>query len=231
MAEKSAGSPPREGVVGSSSAGLPVVTPDDSMPRVVRIVMLVVTAAILVILAWEIAVVIPLVAARPGAIGVDFVTYRAAAESWLAGDGFYLARQLAGPYQIVGAESALGAVVLYPPVALWLFVPFTVLPAVLWWIIPAAAAGWALWRLRPSLWVWPLLALLAALPFNLDVVVRGNPLIWVAAAFAVGCAVAGPAVLVLIKPSLAPFALMGVNRRRWWIALAAFTLACVPFGV
>ena len=35
-------------------------------------------------------------------------------------------------------------------VALWLFVPFTVLPAVLWWAIPIAVTAWAIWRLRPA---------------------------------------------------------------------------------
>jgi ABC-type transport system involved in cytochrome c biogenesis permease component len=35
---------------------------------------------------------------------------------------------------------------------------------------------------------------------------------------------------VLLKPSLAPFALFGLNRRAWWIGLAAFLLLCLPFG-
>ena len=51
-----------------------------------------------------------------------------------------------------------------------------------------------------------------------------------AAAPAVGCVTSGPAVLVLLKPSLTPFALMGANRRRWWIALALFAVVSLPFG-
>ncbi len=39
-----------------------------------------------------------------------------------------------------------------------------------------------------------------------------------------------PSVLVLIKPSLFPFAFFGSNRRTWWVALGLFALACVPFG-
>jgi hypothetical protein len=175
-------------------------------------------------------VVGPAVVGRPGALGVDLHLYLDAARSWLHGDGFYHARQLAGPYHIAGSDTINGGDILYPPVILVLLVPFTILPEILWWIVPAAAFGWAVWRLRPARWAWPLLALLAALPVNIDVVIRGNPVIWVAAAFAVGCVVAGPAVLVLLKPSLFPFALMGVHRRRWWIILGLFALACLPFG-
>jgi ABC-type transport system involved in cytochrome c biogenesis permease component len=39
---------------------------------------------------------------------------------------------------------------------------------------------------------------------------------------------AGP--FVLLKPSLAPFALFGANRRSWWAGLAALVLLCLPFG-
>jgi ABC-type transport system involved in cytochrome c biogenesis permease component len=41
---------------------------------------------------------------------------------------------------------------------------------------------------------------------------------------------AWPSVFVLLKPSLAPFALFGAWRRSWWIAAAAFVVACLPFG-
>jgi hypothetical protein len=39
---------------------------------------------------------------------------------------------------------------------------------------------------------------------------------------------AGP--LVLLKPSLAPYALLGFGRRSWFVALAAVLVASVPFG-
>jgi hypothetical protein len=35
---------------------------------------------------------------------------------------------------------------------------------------------------------------------------------------------------VLIKPSLAPFALFGVNRRSWWLGLGLLILLSLPFG-
>ncbi len=192
---------------------------------------LVLTGAILVILVWELIIVVPVVIGRPGAVGVDLHLYQDAARSWLNGDGFYHARQLAGTYHIAGSDTLGGGDILYPPVILWLLAPFTVLPEFLWWAIPAAAFGWAISRMRPARWAWPLLALGAALPFNLDVVVRGNPVIWIATALAVGCVVTGPSVLVLLKPSLFPFALMGAKRRQWWIALGLLALASLPFGL
>jgi len=198
--------------------------------RAARDALLVLTGLALAFLAWELATVLPRVLATPGAIGVDLHSYQDATRSWLAGDGFYPARQLAGPYAITGAESATGAAILYPPVSLLLFLPFTVLPEFLWYAIPLAAFGWAIWRLRPAMWSWPIIAAGIALPMNVDVVIRGNPAIWVAAAFATGCVITGPAVLVLLKPSLFPFALMGANRWRWWIALGLFAVISLPFG-
>jgi hypothetical protein len=196
-----------------------------------RDALLVATGLALAFLAWELAIVMPRVLATPGAVGVDLHSYQDATRSWLAGDGFYQGHQLAAPYHITGGEDPAGADILYPPVSLLLFLPFTVLPEILWYVVPLAAFGWAIWRLRPARWAWPIIAWGLALPVNIDVVIRGNPAIWVAAAFAVGCVVTGPAVLVLLKPSLFPFALMGVNRRRWWMALGLFTIVSLPFGL
>jgi 4-amino-4-deoxy-L-arabinose transferase-like glycosyltransferase len=39
-----------------------------------------------------------------------------------------------------------------------------------------------------------------------------------------------PAALVLVKPSLAPFALLGARDRRWWAALAVLAALAVPFA-
>jgi len=41
---------------------------------------------------------------------------------------------------------------------------------------------------------------------------------------------AWPSVLVLLKPSLLPFALFGSNRRSWWIALGLLVIVSLPFG-
>ena len=51
--------------------------------------------------------------------------------------------------------------VLYPPSALFLFVPFAVAAIVLWWVVPIAITGYAIWRWRPAWWgVAAMLALL-----------------------------------------------------------------------
>jgi hypothetical protein len=156
---------------------------------------------------------------------VDFLIVRDAAARWLAGGSFYEPWQLAGPYHLEHGA------ILYPPIALWLFAPFTVLPAVLWWITPAAIVAWSAWRLRPGPLTWPILAALVGFSPLPVLVQAGNPSLWIIAAAWAGAATVGPAVLILAKPSLAPFALFGVWRRRWWLWAVAFAMACLPFGV
>lgn len=46
---------------------------------------------------------------------------------------------------------------------------------------------------------------------------------------AAGVVLAWPGVLVLLKPSLGPFALIGVTRRSWWVVFALVGLASIPF--
>jgi hypothetical protein len=160
--------------------------------------------------------------------GVDATLYRDVTVGWLGGGSFYEPYQLAGPYEIRAGD------VLYPPVGLVLFVPFAVLPvaiaAIVWWAIPLAITAWTIWRLRPRPEFWPLLALCIAWPTTLLKTWTGNPVVWSMAAMALGVLYAWPSVFVLIKPSLAPFALFGAWRRSWWVAVAAFVVACLPFG-
>jgi hypothetical protein len=159
-----------------------------------------------------------------GQIGVDYRLYMDTATRWLNGGPYFQPYQLAGPYQISAGD------ILYPPVALLLFIPSTFLPAILWWLIPAAAVAWCLARLRPRPIVWPWLMACAAWPTMPLKIVTGNPVIWAVAALALGVVYAWPSVLVLIKPSLFPFALFGAWRRRWWVGLAAFVVISLPFG-
>ena len=160
--------------------------------------------------------------------GVDFELYRDVTSRWLSGGPWYEPRQLAGPYVIEAGD------VLYPPVALWLFVPFAILPEpaawALWWAIPLLLTAACVGRLRPRPLVWPLLALCIAWPTTLLKTWTGNPVIWSMAALAIATLLYWPSVLALIKPSLAPFALFGANRRSWWLGLGGFVLASVPFG-
>ena len=138
----------------------------------------------------------------------------AASARWLAGGPFYETYQAAGPYQVVAPA------VLYPPTALLLFVPFTVLPAPLWWAIPLAITGSIVWSHRPHPLAWPVLAMCLAFPTTPEIVYAGNPALWILAALALASRYRWPSVLVLLKPTLAPFALFRGGGRSWWIALA-----------
>jgi hypothetical protein len=77
-----------------------------------------------------------------------------------------------------------------------------------------------------------LIALCLANPTTLLKIWTGNPVIWAMAAMALavvsGSRLAAP--FVLLKPSLAPFALFGVRRRSWWLGLAALVALSLPFG-
>src|ERR1035437_8980692 len=79
-------------------------------------------------------------------VGVDYRIYMDATTRWFSDGSYFLPRQLAGPYPLLMGD------VFYPPVALWLFVPFTLLPAMLWWAVPIAITAAALERPRPPSW-------------------------------------------------------------------------------
>ena len=168
-------------------------------------------------------------------VGVDFDLYRDAAARWLHGGPFFEPYQLAGPYEIRAGD------ILYPPAALWLFVPFaaaatppwSLVAMALWWAVPLAITGWVVVALRPRPVVWPLIALCLTNPTTLLKIWTGNPVMWSMAAMAL--AVVGSsrftAPFVLLKPSLAPFALFGVRRLSWWLGLAVIVvLGIVPFA-
>jgi hypothetical protein len=160
--------------------------------------------------------------------GVDFTLYRDVAARWLAGGPYFEPYQLAGPYDIQAGD------VLYPPVALWLFVPFALLPEpvawALWFSLPLGAVAFAVWRLQPRPESWPLIALCLAWPTTLLKTWTGNPVIWCVGALALGTLWAWPAVFVVLKASLAPFALFGVWRRSWWIGAGVLVVASLPLG-
>jgi hypothetical protein len=146
-----------------------------------------------------------------------------ATRRWMVGGPFYEPHQLAGPYPI-----RLGDI-LYPPVALLLFIPFTVLPAPLWWAIPLVSTLAVLVRLRPSAFVWPLMAAcLAWQPAQIHII-SGNPTLWVMAAVALGTIHKWPSVFAFIKPSLLVFGFLGMDDRRWWHGLLLFLFGCALF--
>jgi hypothetical protein len=154
-------------------------------------------------------------------IGVDYTLYMDATRRFLGGGPFYESWQLTGSY----FPDALP--ILYPPQAIVLFAPFTVLPPILWWAIPLLTiVGVVAWQ-RPGPLVWPLLALCLWWPATTIKIVSGNPVLWAGAAVALGTIWRWPAALALVKPSLFPLALIGVRDRRWWLVAAAGAL---PFA-
>jgi hypothetical protein len=200
----------------------PAVRRAEVTPRV-RLVLAVVSLGILV---FPIADFIN-AAMKPnfnGYGGIDYTLYMDATRRWLAGGSYFEPYQLAGPYAIQMGD------VLYAPNALPLFVAFTVLPAFLWWAVPLGITGWAIWRVRPAPVAWPFMALCIFWPPMVARTVAGNPVMWVMAAVALGFIIRWAFVGVLLKPSLFPFALLGVRSRTWWIALAVWIAISIPFG-
>ena len=155
-------------------------------------------------------------------IGGDYRIYMDATTRWLGGGSYFLTRQLAGTYPLQMGD------VLYPPVALWLFVPFTVLPAVLWWAIPIAITAAALKHLRPPAWTIAVSLVVFLCPKYPEFLIDGNPGMYLIAALAAAAAWGTPASLVLFKPSLLPLALFGMRTRGWWYGLAALAVLSLP---
>jgi len=158
-----------------------------------------------------------------GLVGTDFLLYRDAAARFLSGDSFYLQHQLAGPYVVTAGD------VLYPPPALLLFIPFTLLPAVLWWAIPLAVVAWIVAWHRPSPVAWAGIALCVWFPTTILHTVHGNPFIWAVMAVALSTRWKWPGALVLLKPTLLPFALIDLRHRVWWKGLAGLAMISLVF--
>jgi hypothetical protein len=195
--------------------------------RLIRFALIAFGAALLFDVAWEVATIwVPAMQNGEAPIGYDLGIYIDRTRSWLDGDGFYRARQLAGPYMIENGDA------LYPPPTILLFLPWALgAPAVLWWLIPFAAIALSLRKLRPPLWAWvALVGLVLVYGRTLIAIILGNPSIWGFAAILAGGAYGWPALGALVKPVLAPFALIGTNRRSWWIGLAVVVVASLAFA-
>jgi hypothetical protein len=68
-------------------------------------------------------------------------------------------------------------------------------------------------------------------PNTADSLWAGSSNLWIVAGVAGGLIWGWPAVIVAFKPSFAPFMLIGVRRRSWWIAIAVvavLSLAMLP---
>lgn len=154
--------------------------------------------------------------------GEDYRFFMTATRRWLDSGEFYLLHQTAGPYE---AQSAVD--VLYPPVVLWLFVPFTMLPAALWWAIPIGILTWHVWASRPAWWTWPVIAALCWVPRDQSIVIWGNTAMWIAAFVALGLRFPAASPLVLLKPTFVPLAFIGIRSRAWWFGLGAVASASI----
>jgi hypothetical protein len=158
-------------------------------------------------------------------VGVDRALYHDAAFRFLGDGSWYLATQVAGPYEIGAGD------VLYPPIALFWLVPAAFLPDVLWWAVPAIVTGWIVWWHRPAPWSWPVMAACLAFPWSAVVIAAGNPVIWIVMFVAFGTRWPAAYALAFMKPSLFPFALLGIRERAWWITLGvlvSLSLALAP---
>jgi hypothetical protein len=156
--------------------------------------------------------------------GVDFRQYQGHLERWLATGQLYLPRQLAGPTSVLDGDP------LYPPTIIYLLLPFRVLPAALWWAVPLVVIAVVMAGYRPAPWTWPILALIALWPRTPALIYYGNPGIWVVAFIALATRFPWAGPLVLLKPSLGAFALLGFGRRSWFIALGVVAVASLAFG-
>jgi hypothetical protein len=157
-------------------------------------------------------------------VDYDRANYMAAVTRYLGSGTPYMPAEVAAPFDY--SRSTF----LHPPIALYLMVPFSFLPDILWYLVPLAIVAWSIWAWRPAPWALALVALCLAWPRTPSAILNGNTDLWVAAFVALGLRLGWPAVLALIKPSLAPVALVGIRKRSWWFAGAGLIAAWIPFG-
>ena len=96
-------------------------------------------------------------------------------------------------------------------------------------IVPLGSIVLLMAHWRPAPWTWPLMALSILWPQTPLKVITGNPGMWIAAAVALGLRYGGPGALILLKPSFAPLALIGIRHRSWWLVAGGIALASLPF--
>jgi hypothetical protein len=181
------------------------------------------TGMILVAVAAESLYLFRIIADQ-NAVGLDFHFYQSVARRWVDTGVYYTDAQLAGPFQVRTEVDNL-----YPPHAIYLFVPFLVLPGLLWWIIPLGIVGYVVWWCLPVAWSWPILAALVLFPKTPGQIIYGNTDIWVTAFIAAGVRWGWPSTLISLKPSLAVFGLLGIRTRAWWVAVVAILILSAPF--
>lgn len=153
-------------------------------------------------------------------LGVDFALFREFGQRWLETGSMYLPSQLEGPYSVWWTYDKPTTPSIYPPAAGPLFGALALLPlqlaALAWWGVPIGILASALARWRPAPWSWPIMAALLVHPQLPITYIVGSSTMWAVALVALGLVYKGPAVLILLKPTFAPFALIGMRDWRWW---------------
>jgi hypothetical protein len=159
----------------------------------------------------------------------DHRIYMAAAERIRSGGPMYPTWQLAGPFTLSQEPE------LYPPpTVLLLIVPMSLLPAVLWWLVPVGTIAAVVAYHRPSLAALGGILLCLSFQWTWDGIASGGLFMYVAAAVALGTVWPWMSVAALLKPTLAPFALIGAGTRGWWIVLglaAAVSALMLPLWI
>ena len=164
-----------------------------------------------------------------GFLGVDYDLVPITARRFLETGSMYFPYQLTGPYVLQPAPYTADIMpAIYPPHAIYLFAPFLVLPSFLWWAIPLGVTAFVVLSFRPAPWAWPLMAGLFVLPETVSPIIVGNTTMWLVAFVAAGLRWHWPAVLITLKPSLLPFALIGARRSSWKIAAAVVAIVALP---
>jgi hypothetical protein len=154
----------------------------------------------------------------------DRAHYMAAAGRWLTTGSPYLASEVAAPFDYQPDSF------LHPPIALWLFVGFRMLPPLAWYVAPVGIILWSVVSWRPMRRTWPVIAACLAWPRTPAMLIVGNTDLWVSAFVALGLRWGWGWALIALKPSFAPVALIGVRRRAYWVAVGVLIVISVPFG-
>jgi hypothetical protein len=164
--------------------------------------------------------------------GIDRDLYVALGERWATSGSMYLPYQFSAypvaVEQLPGAREVATMPGLYPPIAGPFFWLIGFVPAILWWAIPLSIIAWSLRGSRP--WTWPILAAVLCWPNTASSVIAGNSTMWVTAGVAFASRWGWPAVAVLLKPSFAPLALIGMWHRGFWVAAALLLIVSIPMA-